>query len=74
MKEFNNVPDLLQIVEAAAPQLTAVLQNKKQWQLLTVKTKQKIAGSIAELLTPQLTNNGQTLLLEVFLYSFCRTP
>lgn len=51
-----------QIVEAAAPQLTAVLQNKKQWQLLTVKTKQKIAGSIVESLTPQLTNSGQTLL------------
>jgi len=51
-----------QIVEAAAPQLTAVLQNKKQWQLLTVKTKQKIAGSIVEPLTPQLTNSGQTLL------------
>jgi hypothetical protein len=33
--------------------LTAVLQNKKQWQLLTVKTKQKIAGSIVESLTPQ---------------------
>jgi predicted nuclease of restriction endonuclease-like (RecB) superfamily len=51
-----------QIVEAAAPQLTAVLQNKKQWQLLTVKSKQKIAGSIVESLTPQLTNSGQTLL------------
>ncbi len=51
-----------QIVEAATPQLTAVLQNKKQWQLLTVKTKQKIAGSIVESLTPQLTNSGQTLL------------
>ena len=51
-----------QIVEAAAPQLTAVLQNKQQWQLLAVKTKQKIAGSIVESLTPQLTNSGQTLL------------
>jgi predicted nuclease of restriction endonuclease-like (RecB) superfamily len=51
-----------QIVEAAAPQLTAVLQNKQQWQLLTVKTKQRIAGSIVESLTPQLTNSGQTLL------------
>jgi len=51
-----------QIVEAAAPQLTAVLQNKKQWQLLTVKSKQKIPGSIVESLTPQLTNSGQTLL------------
>ena len=51
-----------QIVEAAAPQLTAVLQNKKQWQLLTVKSKQKIAGSIVESLPPQLTNSGQTLL------------
>jgi predicted nuclease of restriction endonuclease-like (RecB) superfamily len=51
-----------QIVEAAAPQLTAVLQNKKQWQLLTVKSKQKITGSIVESLTPQLTNSGQTLL------------
>ncbi len=51
-----------QIVEAAAPQLTAVLQNKKQWPLLTVKSKQKIAGSIVESLTPQLTNSGQTLL------------
>jgi len=49
-------------VEAAAPQLTAVLQNKQQWQLLAVKTKQKIAGSIVESLTPQLTNSGQTLL------------
>ncbi len=43
-----------QIVEAAAPQLTAVLQNNK--------TRQKIAGSIVESLTPQLTNSGQTLL------------
>lgn len=51
-----------QIVEAAAPQLTAVLQNKKQWQLLTNKAKQKIAGSIVESVTPQLTNSGQTLL------------
>ena len=51
-----------QIVEAAAPQLTAVLQNKKQWQLLTVKSKQRIAGSIVESLPPQLTNSGQTLL------------
>ena len=51
-----------QIVEAAAPQLTAVLQNKQQWQLLAVKTKQKIAGSIVESPTPQLTNSGQTLL------------
>ena len=42
--------------------MTAVLQNKKQWQLLTVKTKQKIAGSIVESATPQLTNSGQTLL------------
>jgi len=42
--------------------LTAVLQNKQQWQLLAVKTKQKIAGSIVESLTPQLTNSGQTLL------------
>jgi hypothetical protein len=49
-------------VEAAAPQLTAVLQNKKQWQLLTVKTKQKIVGSIVESATPQLTNSGQMLL------------
>ena len=49
-------------MEAAAPQLTAVLQNKQQWQLLAVKTKQKIAGSIVESLTPQLTNSGQTLL------------
>jgi predicted nuclease of restriction endonuclease-like (RecB) superfamily len=51
-----------QIVEAAAPQLTTVLQNKQQWQLLTVKSKQRIAGSIVESLTPQLTNSGQTLL------------
>lgn len=51
-----------QIVEAAAPQLTAVLQNKRQWQLLTVKSKQRIAGSIVEPLPPQLTNSGQTLL------------
>ena len=42
--------------------MTAVLQNKQQWQLLAVKTKQKIAGSIVESLTPQLTNSGQTLL------------
>jgi predicted nuclease of restriction endonuclease-like (RecB) superfamily len=51
-----------QIVEAAAPQLTAVLQNKKQWQLLTAKTKRKIGGSIVESATPQLTNSGKTLL------------
>jgi predicted nuclease of restriction endonuclease-like (RecB) superfamily len=51
-----------QIVEAAAPQLTTVLQNKQQWQLLTVKSKQRITGSIVESLTPQLTNSGQTLL------------
>ena len=51
-----------QIVEAAAPQLTAVLQNKQPWQLLTVKSKQRIAGSIVESLPPQLTNSGQTLL------------
>jgi predicted nuclease of restriction endonuclease-like (RecB) superfamily len=51
-----------QIVEAAAPQLTAVLQNKKQWQLLAAKTKQEITGSIVEAATPQLTNSGQALL------------
>ncbi len=51
-----------QIVEAAAPQLAAVLQNKKQWQLLTIKPRRKTAGSIVESATPQLTNSGQTLL------------
>ena len=51
-----------QIVETVTPQLTAILQNKKQWQLLTAKTRQKIAGSIVETASPQLTNNGQTLL------------